>query len=113
MGEDAAQRYGHNMMKAQWAFTQIVADMTGAILKWFHRELFCPLGFIACAIQMRTVRARKEEDGTIVDVLIANKFALANSWWRSRCWTNWRIIIAQIIIVRNLLIMCSHSLLLF
>jgi hypothetical protein len=42
-----------NMMKAQWSFTQIVADMTRAILKWFDRELFCPLrvGFIACTIQ--------------------------------------------------------------
>ena len=72
------QRFVRNMMKAQWAFTQIVADMIEAILKWFDRELFCPLGFIACAIQTRTVRARKEENGSIVDVLIANKFALAN-----------------------------------
>jgi hypothetical protein len=72
------QRFVRNMMKAQWAFAQIVADMTGAILKWFDRELFCPLGFIACAIQTRTVRARKETDGTIVNLLIANKFALAN-----------------------------------
>jgi hypothetical protein len=72
------RRYERNMMKAQWACTQIVADMIEAILKWFDRELFCPLGFIACAIQTRTVRARREEDGLIVDVLIANKFALAN-----------------------------------
>jgi hypothetical protein len=72
------QRFCHNMMKAQWAFTQIVKDMVGAILEWFDNELFCPLGFIACSFRTRTVLARKEANGAIVRVLVANEFAVAN-----------------------------------
>jgi hypothetical protein len=72
------QRFSHNMMKAQLAFTQVVKDMNGAILKWFDNELFCPLGFIACSFGTRTVTASKEENGVIVSVLVANTFTVAN-----------------------------------
>jgi hypothetical protein len=72
------QRFSRNMMKAQWAVTQIVKDMNGAILKWFDNELLCPLGFIACAFGTRTVTARKEEYGVIVSVLVASTFAVVN-----------------------------------
>ena len=76
--ETQRQRFCRNMMKAQWALTQVVNDVRAAILQWFDNELFCPLGFIACSFRTRTVKARKEENGAIVSVLVANKFAVAN-----------------------------------
>jgi hypothetical protein len=42
--------------------------------------LYCILGFLACSLETRTVKARKKDDPDrhIVDVLVANKFAVAN-----------------------------------
>ena len=75
------QRFQRNMIKSQWAVAQIIRnDMVEAIEKWFDNELYCILGFIGCSIETRTVKARKTDDParTIVDVLVANKFAVPN-----------------------------------
>jgi hypothetical protein len=76
-----SQRFQRNMIKAQWAVAQIVRhDMVESIVKWFDHELYCILGFLACSLETRTVKARKKDDPNrkIVDVLVANKFAVAN-----------------------------------
>ena len=76
-----SQRFQRNMIKAQWAVAQIIRhDMVEAIVKWFDNELYCILGFIACSLETRTVKARKEDDAArkVVDVLVANKFAVPN-----------------------------------
>ena len=76
-----SQRFQRNMIKAQWAVAQIVRhDMVESIVKWFDHELYCILGFLACSLETRTVKARKTDDPNrkIVDVLVANKFAVPN-----------------------------------
>jgi len=76
-----SQRFQRNMIKAQWAVAQIVRhEMVESIVKWFDHELYCILGFLACSLETRTVKARKKDDPDrkIVDVLVANKFAVAN-----------------------------------
>jgi hypothetical protein len=76
-----SQRFQRNMIKAQWAVAQIVRhDMVGSIVKWFDHELYCILGFLACSLETRTVKARKKDDPNhkIMDVLVADKFAVAN-----------------------------------
>jgi len=42
--------------------------------------LYCILGFLACSLETRTVKARKKDDPNrkIVDVLVASKFAVPN-----------------------------------
>jgi hypothetical protein len=76
-----SQRFQRNMIKAQWAVAQIVRhDMVESIVKWFDHELYCILGFLACSLETRTVKARKKDDPNrkIVDVLVASKFAVPN-----------------------------------
>ena len=76
-----SQRFQRNMIKSQWAVAQIIGhDMEEAIKKWFDNELYCILGFLACSLETRTVKARKKDDPNrkIVDVLVAGEFALPN-----------------------------------
>ena len=76
-----SQRFQRNMIKAQWAVAQIIRhDMVEAIVKWFDNELYCILGFLSCSLGTRTVKARRADDHArqIVDVLVANDFALPN-----------------------------------
>jgi hypothetical protein len=57
------QRFQRSMIKAQWAVAQIVRhDMVESIVKWFDHELCCILGFLACSLETRTVKARKKDD---------------------------------------------------
>ncbi len=59
-------------------------DMVKAFEKLFDNELYCILRFIGCSIGTHTVKARKTFDPastilllvTIMDVLVANKFAM-------------------------------------
>ncbi len=76
-----SRRFQRNMIKVQWAVAQIVRHtMVESIVKWFDHKLYCILGFLACSLETRTVKARKKDDpnSKIVDVLVANKFAAAN-----------------------------------